>query len=247
MKVPDVSLRALRAIVTAVVVLDLVALLALSVHRATRTTTTVTPLAQLSAGAPATSAASAPLSAPPLSAGNPALPVLQVPTAGAVPAAVSSSVPVAPPASTASSTPPAPGTSPAAATCPIPLKAPADTGGLQSLIDFASAFGPFSAEAFAAASAYQPMLQLLGPLLAQYPKYAAQLQPVLDPLVHTLANLLNSGFTIFAPYYTPHRQQVLQTETKIAAALAPYAQKLASSPFGACLVDVEAALVSDTK
>lgn len=247
MKVPDVSLRTIRAIVTAVVVLDLLALLAFAVHRTTRTTTTVTPLAQSSVTTPSASTSpNAPQSAPPLPPGSAAVPVLAIPRATAVTAGVASTA-----TSVSASPAPMPGgpgtQAPAVASCPIPLKQPAQTGGLQSLIDFAPAFGPFSAEAFAAASAYQPVLQLLGPILAQYPKYAAQLQPVLGPLVHTLAALLDTGFTLFAPYYTPHRPQVLQTETKIATALAPYAQKLASSPVGGCLVDVEAALLNDTK
>lgn len=149
------------------------------------------------------------------------------------------------PAARPTSVPPAPA-SPVSAQqpCPIPLKAPAQTGGLQSLIDFAPAFGPFSAEAFAAASAYQPMLQLLGPILAQYPALAPKLSPVIDPLIQLSGQGLTVVYGLIEPLYAPYRQQVLQAETRLAAALAPYAQQLANSPLGGCIVGLEAALVS---
>lgn len=130
--------------------------------------------------------------------------------------------------------------------CPIPLKEPDQSGGLQSLIDFAPAFGQFSAEAFAAASAYQPALQLLGPILAQYPDLAPRITPLVGPLLAQWQKVLDSLYRLIGPYYAPYRTQVLDAEGKLAAALAPYAQKLANSPLGGCIVDVEAALVQDT-
>jgi hypothetical protein len=136
---------------------------------------------------------------------------------------------------------------PSAPNCPLPLKPPAQTGGLQSLIGFAPAFGPFSAEAFAAASAYQPLLQLLGPILAQYPAIGAKIQPELNAFLAPWEKVLNAVYTLIAPAYAPHRQQILTAETKLASALAPYSEKLAASPLGGCLVDVEAALVHDTR
>jgi len=96
------------------------------------------------------------------------------------------------------------------------------------------------------ASAYQPVLQLLGPILAKYPDLATKLSPVLTPLLGYFQNLLDAGFNLLAPYYAPLRPQVLELETKLAAALAPYSQQLANSALGGCIVDVEAALVGDT-
>jgi hypothetical protein len=136
---------------------------------------------------------------------------------------------------------------PAAADCPIPLAKPADQGGLQSLIGFAPAFGPFSAEAFAMASAYQPVLQLLGPILAQFPQLEAKAQPEINALLRPWEQVLNSVFDVVEPFYAPRRQEILTAETRFAAFLAPYAQSLATSPLGGCLVDVEAALVGDVQ
>jgi hypothetical protein len=144
-------------------------------------------------------------------------------------------------------TPSTPPVEPAAQqSCPIPLKEPATSGGLQSLIDFAPAFGQFSAEAFAAASAYQPALQLLGPILAQYPKIAPKITPLIVPLLAQWQHVLDSLYALIAPHYAPYRTAVLVAEGKLAAALAPYAQKLADSALGGCIVDLEAALVNDT-
>lgn len=97
------------------------------------------------------------------------------------------------------------------------------------------------------ASAYQPVLQLLGPILAQYPTLAANAQPEINAFLKPWENLVNAVFGLIEPYYAPYRQQVLTAETKFAAFLAPYADKLASSPLGGCLVDVEAALVGDVQ
>jgi hypothetical protein len=159
-----------------------------------------------------------------------------------------SASPVPTTSSTGNPTPSAPGgTQPLApASCPIKISdAPPQSGGLQSLISFAPAFGEFSAEAFAMASAYQPMLELLGPILAQYPEMAPKIAPLVTPLVSVLRTATNTLFGLLAPIYTPYRQQVLKAETKLAAGLAPYAKKLATSPLGGCIVDLETALVQD--
>ena len=115
------------------------------------------------------------------------------------------------------------------------------------MISFAPAFGEFSAEAFAMASAYQPALELLGPILAQYPKLEPKLARYVDPFVSAFGRLLDTGFAVVAPVYAPHRQDVLDAETKLAAALEPYAQKLATSPLGGCVVELETALVRDVR
>lgn len=95
------------------------------------------------------------------------------------------------------------------------------------------------------ASAYQPVLQLLGPILAQYPALATAAGPQINAFLTPWEGVLNMVFSVINPYYAPHREQVLTAETKLAAFLSPYADKLADSSLGGCLVDVEAALVGD--
>ncbi|MDT4937126.1 MAG: hypothetical protein QOG80_797 [Pseudonocardiales bacterium] len=240
-------LRLARDALIGIVVLDLVALAALSVQVTSTTTRTVTPLAAV------TLPTVAPISSR-VATSAPALPIGGGPTAppGVVLAAATSS-PSSPAPATRPTIPARPSSTATTAAptgrpdCPIPLKKPATAGGLQSLIDVAPAFGQFSAEAFAAASAYQPALQLLGPILARYPTLAPSLTPVLGPLLAQWQQVLNSIFTLLNPYYAPYRTQVLTAESQLAAALAPYAQRLADSALGGCVVDLEAALVSDTR
>ena len=240
-----VPLRLVRALVVAVIAIDLVALAAIAVHTTATTTRTVTrlPVGALAAATPTPSApptAAAPAPGGPVSDVPPALPVASaVPAAASTAALRASTSPAPPPTSSPSPTP--------TANCPLPLKPPEQSGGLQSLIDFAPAFGPFSAEAFAAASAYQPLLQLLGPILAQYPVIGARIQPELNAFLAPWEHLLEAVFSVIQPAYEPHRQQVLSAETALASSLAPYAEKLATSPLGGCLVDLEAALVNDTR
>jgi hypothetical protein len=94
------------------------------------------------------------------------------------------------------------------------------------------------------APAFQPFLQLFGPLLAQFPSLYTQLQPVLGPLLTQWDSLVNSGYAVLAPLYTPYRQQFLDAEVQLAGVLAPYAQQLAGSPAAACIVDIEGELAS---
>ena len=235
-----------RGAVIGVVVLDIVALAGLSVRVTSTTTRTVRPVAAATVTVTASSTPPPNSSAPALPVGDPPIvaPVVDAPTTSAAPAlSISSSAPPSSPA-TAPTTPPVQTSTQQA--CPIALKEPAASGGLQSLIDFAPAFGQFSAEAFAAAAAYQPALQLLGPILAQYPKLAPKITPLVGPLLAQWEKVLDSLYALLGPYYSPYRTQVLDAEGKLAAALAPYAQKLANSALGGCIVDVEAALVQDT-
>jgi hypothetical protein len=237
--------RFLKPAIIAIIALDLVALVAFSVRvdNVTRTTTTpaATSVPAILPAAPATAAA-VPVAVPP-----PA-PQITTTTGGG-----STTTASGPTKTTAPSPPPLSGTpttgtgsEPEPADCPLPLAKPVTSGGLQSLIDFAPAFGPFSAEAFAAASAYQPALQLIGPILAQYPKIAPTIEPAMTPFLNAFAGILNTGYTLLAPIYTPYRQRVLEAETTLATAIAPYAEKLVSSPLGGCVIDLEAALVGDT-
>jgi hypothetical protein len=243
-------IRVARAVVIALVALDVLALVAFSVHRTTTTAVTTRPAAVPEPVAPVTSA---PAWSTPVAAPAPAVPVsvplgATPPVVTSVPLPTTSTTPpprtaTPPPATTPPTTPP-PTASPAA-TCPVKLTdKPVPKGGLQSLIDFAPAFGDFSAEAFAMAAAYQPALQLLGPVLAKYPSLAPKFAPYVTPFVSTFAKILNTGFVLLGPLYSPYRTQFLQAETKFAAALAPYAEKLAGSPLGDCVVQLETALVT---
>jgi hypothetical protein len=236
-------------VIVGIVVLDLLGLIGLAVHRTTTTTTTIHPLAQ-------------PVPAPPTNPGKLSLPAGEGPPSGPV------TIPVANHLGTGKGTPtrhrttpttthhhaPTPPKSPPGPTapvtigkCPVKLAKPDQMGGVQTFVPFAPAFGPFSAEAFAAASAYQPELELLGPILAQYPRFAPQVEPLLKPVLALFGAGSKGLFTLISPLYSPHRTQVLETETKLAAFFAPYSKKLAGQPLSGCVVDLEAALVGDTK
>jgi hypothetical protein len=241
------STRVVRTALTALVVLDLLAVAAFAVHRTTVTTRTTRPVAssQPSSGS-STQSALPPVTvgSQPLTATGVTVPAVSSSSSG--PSGGDTSIPP-----TTSVTPPAIGVPPvqvaAIGKCPIKLATPAELGGVQSLVAFAPAFGPFSAEAFAAAAAYQPELELLGPILAEYPKFAPVIGPALAPLLALFATGSNSLFGVISPFYTPHRTAVLSAETKLGAALAPLSAKLAGTPLAGCVVDVEAALVGDTK
>jgi hypothetical protein len=149
--------------------------------------------------------------------------------------------------STTSTTTTPPGTLPSppqVAACPLGLPPATQSGGLQSLIGLEPLFGPFAAEAFAMAPAFQPLLQLLGPVLAEYPGLSTQLQPVLGPLLADWEVLANAGNAVILPLYGPYQRQFLEYETQFAALIAPYAEKAAGSPWAACAVDLEGELTS---
>jgi hypothetical protein len=131
--------------------------------------------------------------------------------------------------------------------CPLGLAPASNTGGLQSLVVFAPAFGPWSSEGFALAPAYAPLLQLFGPVIAQLAAQSPQAAPVLDPVLTTLETLATQGYTTVSPLYGPYREQMLGAETQLASALAPYSEQLANSAAGSCLVDLESLLVSQSQ
>lgn len=243
---PDqVSRTVLRNLLLAFVVLDLLVLAAFSVRVDTVTRTTSTPAVTVPADAGSPTAPLPPVPAPtsvPLGSGGVAIPIDTKP-AGPASTPTTSSVAPAPSPSEEPSLPPG---SVRTTPCPIEIASSQTDGGLQSLIDFAPAFGPFSAEAFAMASAYQPALQLIGPILAKYPGLAPTFKPLLDPLLAPFQKLLDAGFSLLGPLYSPYRQQFLEAETKLAAVLAPYSQKLASSELGGCIVALQNALLHDT-
>ncbi|RNL79848.1 hypothetical protein [Nocardioides marmorisolisilvae] len=237
------NLKFLRPALFALLVLDVIVLgaFAVQVEKVTRTVTIPGAVAQTAAPLTPLPSPSTPVPVPA------AVPIVSTTGGGTTTVAVPTvekPTPSPTPTPTASPTPGGEGTT--VAKCPIPLKEPAASGGLQTLISYAPAFGPFRDEAFAAASAYQPLLQLLGPILAQYPQLAPKVEPAFAPFLAAFAGLLDQGYTLLAPLYAPHREAVLDAESKLAAALAPYAQKLATSALGGCVVDLEAALVQDT-
>lgn len=235
-------LRFLRPALIGLLALDVIVLGAFAVRVESVTRTVTTPGTTARPSAPLVPAA--PTSSPvpvapatPISVTTTDRPVLAAPPASTPAPSRSTPTPTAAPTSD-------PGT--AAARCPVALKEPAASGGLQTLIGYAPAFGPFRDEAFAAASAYQPLLQLLGPILARYPQLAPTIEPALAPFLSAFATLLDQGYALIAPLYAPHREEVLDAESKLAAALAPYAQQLVGSPLGSCVVDLQAALLQDT-
>jgi hypothetical protein len=244
MTVLGFSLRTVRAALTSVIVLALLAGIGLSVRRTTTIATTSRPAAN-SAPAPAASTPSIsalpPVDAQPLPVSATAPAVTATPTASTGGDTSSPTAPVSTPATGIPAVQIA-----SIGKCPIKLSTPKNMGGVQSLVAFAPAFGPFSAEAFAAAAAYQPELELLGPILAQYPQFAPVLAPLLKPVLSLFATGSNSLFAVIEPLYKPYRTQVLSAETKLAAAIAPYSAKLAGTPMAGCVVDLEAALVGDT-
>lgn len=257
------SSRALRGGILAVIGVDLVALAAFAVHLDERTVTTTTPTAAAAVGEQPPSAVVPPAGAPQVASTTPlggSAPV-SLPHGIGQPASVT---PVAPPAPAPTSKAPSASPSPSGGStpigsgsgsvpgskeipeCPVKVAKHDASGGLQSLIPFAGAFGPFKPEAFAAASAYQPLLQLIGPILAEYPKAEPVVGPALTPMLDAFGSLLAKGYQASEPLYGPQREQVVQQETKLATALAPYSQKLAYSKLGGCVVELENALITDT-
>jgi len=250
---PRLSRSLVRNLLIVLVALDLVVLAGFSVSL--DTTTTRTTSAPAAAQIPVTTVVPpVPTTPTPIDPGVPlatgAAPIAGVAPAPAIPPAPAPKAPTVTPASASASASDGPGTSAPAssvrtAPCPVHLGDHRTDGGLQSLVDFAPAFGPFSAEAFAMASAYQPALQLIGPILATYPALAPEIGPLLDPLLGAWGQLLDQGFVLLGPLYSPYRTTVLEAETKLAAALAPYSQQLAASPLGGCLIEVQNALLHD--
>jgi hypothetical protein len=131
---------------------------------------------------------------------------------------------------------------PAIPTCPLPLTAPAEPGGLASIVGLAPLFGPFSSEAFAAAPAFQPMLQDIGPFLVAFADAYATEQPSVAPFVTQVESLENAGFSLVSPYYGPYRSKFLAAEAALATALAPEVKTLAANAATSCVIDIEGML-----
>ncbi|MBJ8348178.1 hypothetical protein [Antrihabitans sp. YC2-6] len=192
------------------------------------------------APAPATPAAPAPGASVPIGTGNSA-PATSVPLGGggAAPSAVvpgiSPSVPL---------NPAAPGTgSPFETTtvdtqpaCPLGWPKPERQGGLASLIGLAPLAGPFSSEAFALGSVYQPLLRLAGPILAEISPVIAQYQPLIDPIIKNVQGVEAVVLEAILPYYGPYRGQLIAAEGEVAKVLAPILDRVYNSEAAACLV-----------
>ena len=210
-----------------------------------------TPLAQAASPTPAASAVGSAAPSPSLVAPTPL--VTSAPSVVASPSVVVTSAATTAPASTPApatptSTAPSGTTPPATAAvlpaCPLPLPATTASGGLQSLIGFAPLFGPFSAEAFASAAAFQPVLELFGPFLVAFAKDYAPVQPQLAPLLAQVESFENEGYSLISPLYGPYRTKFLTAETALATALAPVASALVDNPASACVVDLEGVLTA---
>ena len=153
------------------------------------------------------------------------------------PSSVSTPTPTGVPAVTANALP----------ACPLGLSAPTNSGGLQSLIGFAPVFGPFSAEAFASAAAFQPVLELIGPFLVAFANAYAPYATSFAPLLNAVESLENLGYTtLIEPFSAAYQTQLLTAETQLATALAPGASALLDNPASSCVVDIEGLLTGDS-
>jgi hypothetical protein len=235
--------RPLRIASAAVVVAALGVLGAFALWPAS-VTTRVTHHPAASAGGSG-AAASEPTQAPSGVATSPVPAQLAASSGGSPAVATSGASASTPPAESGSAAGSGGGTPPAtvAPPCPLGLPPATNSGGLQSLVAFAPAFGPWSSEGFALAPAYAPLLQLFGPVIEELAAQSPQGAPVLDPLLTTLQSLSTQGYGALSPLYGPDREQVLSAETQLAAALAPYSEQLANSAAGSCLVDLESLVV----
>ncbi|MGW4248271.1 hypothetical protein, partial [Nocardia sp. NPDC004722] len=158
------------------------------------------------------------------------------------PGAPASSVPLGPGASADSAVPlgagspfatPTVNTQPA---CPLGWPAPKQQGGLASLIGLAPLAGPFSSEAFALGSVYQPILQLAGPVLAQIAPVITRYQPLIDPLIAQVQGVEAVVLQAILPYYGPYRSQLIAAEGDFAKAIAPALNSVYNSEIASCFV-----------
>lgn len=251
-KRPAKVVRTISAVVTLAAVGTLGLLAAKSGGTQTRHTTVThheaarAPAPKLATPATVDPSASAASEAPTPAPAPP--PLLAAPSV-AVPPQITPSPVVTSPTTTPTlpATPPVSSPSPAAVTlpaCPLPLPAPASSGGLQSLIALAPVFGPFSAEAFASAATFQPLLELLGPFLVAFAQHYAAVQPTVTPLLTQLESFENQGYAVLAPFYGRYRAQFLSAETALATALAPVASTMVDNSAASCVVDIEGVLTA---
>ncbi|GAA5080288.1 hypothetical protein [Nocardia iowensis] len=136
------------------------------------------------------------------------------------------------------------GTQPA---CPLGWPAPKQQGGLASLIGLAPLAGPFSSEAFALGSVYQPILQLAGPVLAEVAPVIAHYQPAIDPFITQVQGVEAVVLQAILPYYGPYRDQLIAAEGELAKVLAPILTRAYNSEIASCFVAWQGQIIDQAK
>ncbi|MFI9406747.1 hypothetical protein [Nocardia sp. NPDC052316] len=136
---------------------------------------------------------------------------------------------------------------PAQPACPLGWPAPKQQGGLASLIGLAPLAGPFSSEAFALGSVYQPILQLAGPVLAEVAPVLARYQPAIDPFITQVQGVEAVVLQAILPYYGPYRDQLIAAEGEIAKVLAPILTRAYNSEIASCFVAWQGQIIDQAK
>ncbi|MEG8181807.1 hypothetical protein GZH49_25245 [Nocardia terpenica] len=131
--------------------------------------------------------------------------------------------------------------------CPLGWPAPKQQGGLASLIGLAPLAGPFSSEAFALGSVYQPILQLAGPVLAEVAPVIAHYQPQIDPVITRVQGVEAVVLQAILPYYGPYRSQLIAAEGDVARQLAPILDRAYNSEIASCFVAWQGQLIDQAK
>ncbi|NKY47864.1 hypothetical protein B7C42_02330 [Nocardia cerradoensis] len=133
--------------------------------------------------------------------------------------------------------------------CPLgwPAPGPDQQGGLASLIGLAPLAGPFSSEAFALGSVYQPLLQLAGPVLSQIAPVIAHYQPVIDPFITQVQGAEAVVLQAILPYYGPYRDQLIAAEGDLARQLAPVLDQAYNSELASCFVAWQGQIIDQAK
>ncbi|WP_067682165.1 hypothetical protein [Nocardia miyunensis] len=131
--------------------------------------------------------------------------------------------------------------------CPLGWPAPQQQGGLASLIGLAPLAGPFASEAFALGSVYQPLLQLVGPTLAQIEPVITRNQPGIDAFTTQVQALEATVLQAILPYYGPYRDQLIAAEGQLARQLTPILDRVYNSEIAACFVAWQGQLIAQSK
>jgi len=149
-------------------------------------------------------------------------------------AAPVASAPAPAPATTAPSPPPPPPGTNGLAPCPLGLATPTEPAGLANLVGLVPLFGPFSPEAFAMMPAFGPAFPLFGPLIIAGGKQLDAHASEMNTLVGVVHPLEQQGFDAMSPLYGPYRQQFLDGEASLAAAMQPGVAAFANAPGASC-------------
>lgn len=131
--------------------------------------------------------------------------------------------------------------------CPLGWPAPKQQGGLASLIGLAPLAGPFSSEAFALGSVYQPILQLVGPVLAEIAPVITSHQPLLAPFIAQVQSVEALVLEAILPYYGPYRAQLIAAEGDLAKTLAPILNNAYNSEIASCFVAWQSQIIDQSK